>query len=339
MNLDFLKNSKFDPTEDKTKSEENKTIVKYINALYLIELLRKFNAANVTLMTAYQYGSEFLTPWRNDINLTKEFLRTNRYQLQKYNIYNACKAVQKLLGLYAETGTELYTEVPMDPNTRISILNCLDNAKNVTKFRRRMFDESQLDLKLMSSESNVRYAHSNFSDFEIADRILCALFNKYTELNRDLDLDSTKMKFGPHRKEKLDNRSYMCLRLLQDTMDIQIQDLDRGIVYNNFGAYASILSMLFRLYIPACIHPNRLERMYEKYVLRMPYADQAISYGRTFCNVAVEDVIGDKLPDLCKLKEFDTDLPTRNMSNGIDPDNLIEQYLITQYLAQYNNLW
>ncbi len=335
--FDPLHQTKFDPSKNIEEDNINLINLQYINKLYTIELLRYVNVNNVDIQVAWQYGQEFLTPWKDDKYLVKNFLEHNRYNLRKYIAYKAMAAVQKLLNGLEDFCTDLYVKVPMDAATRTSILSAMNNMNNVTQFKSRLLDEYLMELR-GGVTSTVRYGHGNFSEFEICDRIMCALFNTYTEMYKDLDTCKAKHHYGVHRKELLDNRFYMCKKLLKEMSDIQFCEMKKDNFYHNFGAWACLFSMLYRLVIPTEMHPNRLERMYEKYILRIPQAELGLSFARNFSDMCVEAVIGDKLPMLNKKFEFDTELNKEYSSYGIYPDSLVEHYLVTEKVLQPYNI-
>ncbi len=132
--LDPITNTKYDPTEDIQQQNMELINLQYINKLYLIELLRYVNVNNVDIQVAWQYGQEFLTPWKDDKYLVKDFLEHNRYNLRKYIVYKALLAVQKLLNGLEDFGTDIYQKVPMDPATRTSILSAMANTITYLKF-------------------------------------------------------------------------------------------------------------------------------------------------------------------------------------------------------------
>lgn len=312
-----------------------RTNLQYINALYCIELLRNSNVDNVDLQTTWQYGQHFMTPWKDQKELVKRYLHTHHHDLRRFVMHKLMHVVNKLIEGMELFKTELYTMTPLEPNVYNSILANMDNMLHVTEFEKRMFDEYRMDM--LKPNSTMRTVHSNFMDFEVADRILCGVFDTYTTLTRDKDTDTAKHHFGVHRHEILDNKVYLCIELLKKLYLRQIGELrivDHPFAYSNFGAWACIFSMFYRLVIPATMHPNRLDRMYDKYLMRHYDAERAIQYARPFSTLSVEAVALNKLPNLNPEYIKDTVLEENYSVGSTYPDGLVEKYLVSQFLVE-----
>ena len=308
-------------------SEEN--TISYINALYTIELLRVVNIENADYQVAHQFGVKLNTPWKDDPQMTHEFLHEHQDELRYFLRTKIGRTVKKLLDGTELFNTEAYRPLPISPSEFNSILSGLDSL-NRNNLMPRLFDMERDLGWSFNPDRELRHVPSNFGEIHVIDKLLCGVFDNYATTQEDLSLDSLKEKYGAYRKETLDNKVYACKCLMQQLYG---EASDRTLINYNF--WASILSVLYHSVIPQMIHPNRLERMYEKYIL--PYAAKSgsLAFGRKHSASTPEAAICHHLPILdCKYKE-DTVLPHQYQGTAVAPNSLVEHYLVTQHLLEY----
>lgn len=307
----------------------------YLASLYRIELLRNANIDNIDLMVAWQYGQEYLKPWKDNPYLIEDFFHTHHGELRLYVNNRFLRIVQTLInGLDIIMKPDLFTMTPLEPEIANSITAGMDDIISTGDFEKRLLDEYKADTS--KPNSTIRVARGNFTGFEVIDRLLCGVFDKFPELARELDDKKEKKLYGVHRHEILENKVYLCAGKLKEILGRQI---GAGCcctenLYTNLGAWACIFSMLYRLRVPIDMHPNRMDTLYDKYILRHPLATEAIEKMRPYSTLTVEAVADDKLPAFNPEFIQDTVLKQRYSIAATYPSSLVEKYLVTAYLTR-----
>lgn len=319
---------------DAQEAYEKNTNLWYLDKLYHIELLRYANIDNADLQVAWQYGQEYLTPWKDNSVLVEEFFHKHKNELRWYINHRLLRVVRKLLsGIDFLIKPEMFTMLPVEPEIANSIHSGLDGISNTAVFTQHFLDDYKCDVR--ANHGTTRLATGNMAGFEVLDRLLCGVHDKFPDLARELDDKKEKKLYGVHRHEILENKVYVCLEHLLQLHKKQSSNsfMNTGTLFTNFGVWACILSLIYRLRIPNTMHPNRMDTMYDKYVLRHPRAAQAIEKMRPFGTLTAEAVADDKLP-LLNCENLNESVLKQGYSvTATYPGGLIEKYLTTKYLA------
>lgn len=306
----------------------------YLTSLYRIELLRNANIDNIDLMVAWQYGQEYLKPWKDNPYLVEEFFHKHHNELRLYINARFLRIIQKLIdGLDIIMKPSLFTMTPLEPEIANSISAGMDDIISTGDFEKRLLDEYKADTS--KPNSTIRVARGNFAGFEVLDRLLCGIFDKFPEMARELDDKKEKKLYGVHRHEILENKVYLCAGKLKQILGIQVGAgcCCADTLYTNLGAWACIFSMLYRLRVPIEMHPNRMDTMYDKYILRDCHAAEAIEKMRGYSTLTVEAVADDKLPQFNPEFLQDTVLKQRYSISATYPSSLVEKYLVTMCIT------
>ena len=317
--------------------------IQYINALYCIELLRRVNVTNIDSMITWQYGKQYGAAWTEYDSLRERFKSIHPELLWQYLNLRCMAVVDKLLKGLPQLTTDAYIGTPMEPRVYDSILSSLDMLTD-TDFQERIMDEFVVRLNFNYDNVASHPIHnvsSNFMEFEVADRILCGVFDNFVTLNKQLSTEHFKEEYGRQRIQILDNRFPMCLKMLEHCYQLQCRKLSGlnnrqrdTLLYDNFGQWASIFSIFYRLVTPCQLHPKRLEAYYQDNILHHPLAAKAIGWARQFSMLPAEDVIDAQLPQLCPKMITDAIGHHTHMNVVRNPDGIVERYLVTQYLVE-----
>lgn len=313
-------------------SESN--VVSYVNALYSIEILRLIDVENADYQVAHQYGQKLNTPWKDNPQLVHNFLHEHRDELNAFMVNKAAGVVHKLMKGTELFNTEVYRPLPISPNEFNSILSGIDSIKKNKLMSELFLLEERYPYSSNSPEFQVKMNHasSNFGELHVIDKLLCGVFDNYATTQEDLNLRSLKNDYGVYRKESLDDKVYVCSCLREDLKNAAFSG---GRMVVNFKFWATLLSIFYRSVVPQNVHPNRLERLYEKYILPQAAKTGSLAFGRKFSASTPEAVLCHHLPYLdCEYKE-DTVLPHHYQGTAVAPNSLVEHYLVTQHLLEY----
>lgn len=314
--------------------EERNLNLWYLDKLYHIELLRYANIDNVDLQLAWQYGQEYMTPWKDNSVLVEEYFHKHRNELRWYINSRLLRIVGMLLsGLEKIQDTKTFTATPLEPEIANSIHSNLAGFARTSEMTNLLLRDFKCDIT--SGGSIVRLAKGNFSEFEVLDRLLCGIFDKFPDLARELDDKKEKKLYGVHRHEILDNKVYANIGgfLAAYASQKNSSFMNTGTLYTNFGAWACLFSLLYRLRVPATMHPDRMDTMYDKYVMRHDQAAQVIEKMRPFGTLTVEAVANDKLPPLNIGNLNESVLKQGYSVTATYPGGLVEKHLVTKYLV------
>lgn len=344
----------FTPLDKLERREHDKAhfrqILEYINALYLIEILRYCEVTHLDEHIAWQMGAYENAPWINSCQLVTSVYETQRKRLYHFLNYKFMRAVGKLLQGVENHKDEHYLQTPLNQALIGSIMSAFDQM--TTEFKHMSHNWGNLDNWLAydftaSLDLNrvvpVRHDYSEYTELQVIERLLIGWFDTYAEAYPNLNFNRAKEKYGVHRKEILDDRVYLCYKCLLDKYK-DIKELVQGTkhatathstFYVKCSAWACLLSILYRLVIPCRLHPNRLECMYEQYILSDHHVAKAIQYARKFSACTAEQVIDDHLPPLsCEYLPENLEYKKYSLS-GTYPNSVIERYLVTQYLLEH----
>lgn len=310
-------------------SADSGLILEYINHLYSIELLRNCNPRDITLMNAYTFGVDSNSVWKNDKTCVQNFLATHRDEIEDYNRARIICMLNKLNEGLPKLKSLVYTNVPLGAEDLNSIVNGMENL--FSKKRGTIFPVDT------TTKSTKVYANVPEYDMQLMNNVLKNVFNSFTGERRDLDTRTLKKAFGAHRHEVIDALTYVNFDYVYEKLSKEIgRFLNGEILLNEFTVklIADLFGVLYRLRIPANLHPNRLDRLYDKYILTNENAAEAIQYARKFSLLDPMDVAS------CHLLQWDTSmifndiLPHERSIASYSYRDLTEQYLVTQYLVQ-----
>lgn len=319
--------------------EENmdKAILWYINSLYAIELLRNSNLDNIDLQVAWQYGQKYMTPWRDNPTLVEEFMHRHRPELRQFINSKLLQVVKRLMdGVSMLSNRKFFTMTPLEPNIVESILAGLDDIANTGDIQKRILDEYAMDVA--KPNSTIRMVSGNFAGFEVLDRLLCGIFDKFPEMTKEKDHWRTRCNFGRKWNEVVDNKVYLCTKRLFEIYGEQINIPSVGvpIIYSNFAAWACLLSIVYRLSVPMEMRPGRMETLFVEHIQRHEKYVPALEEVREFNSLTVEAVADKGFPDLnCDMIK-DSVLKQGYAVTAIYPNSLIERYLVSQCLLEKN---
>lgn len=322
-------------------------VVEYINKLYTIELLRNICDNDITYGLTWQYGKASNAVWKNDPQLIKSFQLTHREELNQFatnRIMNTCKDLIKYL---PKLFTGVYSDVPLDPKELSSVYQGIEN------FIRQVGNRDAF-----TYERNI--SRGNYSDLSLIERLVMNVFNNYTEKHQDLSIDPIKKRYGAKRNEVL-NRSVYCnsskiFKLLEKLVSDNFNVVGRMFNCcpkhmidnkNALNLLVTAISIFFHMRIPNSIHPNSLDRLYDKYIKRDGYNVDGIQFARQYSGCNELEIITDDCELLNGLQHIKDELnssqvniftnePIVDRTNTNDNgDNIIERYLVTKYLLCY----
>ena len=342
--------------KQETDKKHYKQILEYINQLYLIEILRHCEVTHLDLQIAWQMGKLNDEPWIDSPQLVKTVMGTKTKDMYYFLNSKFAKAVGKLLKGLEGHNDEHYLKTPLTQALIDSIMSGFDQLMVEIKQTNNLGNIPnwfEYDFSIGSGNEfewgvPIRHDYSEYTDLQVVERLLIGWFDTYTDTYDDLDYAKARRKYGAARKEILDNRVYLCYKCLLDKYkDIketvlgegQARRMSGGDFYIKCSAWACLLSILYRLSIPCDMHPARLDRMYDHYILTNPKAVKALQYGRKYGGCTAEQVIYDSLIPLeCTYLPENLRLSGYSLS-GTYPNSIIERYLVTQYLLEkdFNN--
>lgn len=336
--------------EREESTQEYGNILRYINFLYGIELLRNSNVANVDQMTAWQYGQFFQTPWKDNDVLVYKFLEEHKTDLYAFNIQKLMRLTKKLLAELDNFKSSIYVKVALDPHTAKSLSAGLQEAVTDNNIMRSFMSEARVNDHVNSSQPHmIRHYRGAMMGIEVADRVLCGVFDEWTQNRPLLNTDAAKDTYGADRQDVLDNRIYACTcwmrRQIQEALSITCYDLTFRRVFalysNFFHLYASLFSIMFRMVVPVGMHPDRLSNLYDKYVTTHTDYHKYLCKTRKMSGLTVETVADDTIPRINKRYLEDTVLAESNplhthrfLFTATYPDSLVEKYVMTQCLVE-----
>lgn len=333
----------FQKEERKTKDKNQLlTIIEYINSLYLIELLRYSETSRIDLQIAHQYAKANNAPWADSEDMLMELYDKEKVALYEFLNQKFCRAVTKLLNGVTKTKSDLYTAVPLEPQIVISIFSALEthfgSNWRVDPTRENRALDSWLVLHPHTfcgtrSYTNIKEDFTSFTDLQVVDRLLLGVFDTFTTSQKGLNTDWMKDHYGPYRKDARDGKVY--LRCLCKWLSLTVDRLKKSHDCTfRCPSWSTVLSIIYHLNTPVGLHPGRLERMYEKYIRRNHHFAPAIQYARQFSTATAEDVVDDKLPDLCPFCSDTNRINSNFFITAVYPNSLVEEYLATQWLLE-----
>ena len=321
-------------------------VTKYIRNLFAIELLRKADPWNVTLEGAWLYGTKFGCSWAipakkpgeipGALESAKEIYRD---KIIAYQYERLLHLVHKLnSGVEDLCSPTKYRAVALDQNLITSILSNL-NAICERDFRAELLHVDQMKRQRNTTyKPRIRNSRTLFGEFENIDRMLVAVFDMWTEDRRDLDNEKAKAHYGVGRHDALDNKMYKCIGCLEHMYGEQLKifgnQTDPALA-DNFTMWASVFSMLYRLNVPRVIHPNSLNRLYEKYITRNEGFPIAISKCRCYSVLDPVDVVSVSVEDLCPMITDGNSITSGQLARPLEPESLVEKYLVCDYLVNH----
>ena len=332
--LDDL-NDRLDAYSRPSEDDLIPTHIKYIHALYCIEALRNIRIDNIDLQVAWQYGQMYNVAWKDHLPLVESYFHNYKHELRMFLMHKVFGVMSKLVQGSTLFASNLYTQTPLDPNTINTIVTNITQLAEEDNLLRSFLSEHLVEVQ---KTDNITKHYRAFMGLEVADRALCGVFDTFALKNKDQDSDHNKHHYGVARHEILDNKSYLCVEwlkkcLLEGKNQIWFNQDNSISYYDHFGLWACVFSILYRLVIPLGMHPNRMDRMYDKYVMQHPRFQEAVQYARKYSALPLEAVIDTCLPKLNDELMQDTVLK-QHFSVGVTyPDSLVERYLTTQYLC------
>ena len=334
MNFDALKEAHHGPGLG-----DIRTNVDYIHRLLSLELLMKLDTNNTNIVQAWQYGQATDAVWKDNPVLVEKYAKKHVNDLHGFLLYRVGKEVQSLAEGLDDLASANYSLVPLDPNVYNSLLANLTSA-DIKAGAKKFFTNRQFAVdNQYSGPFDFRILNDNDNGYKIADvgqlqtlvRLLHNEFNMYTSPNDDLDTPRSRAHYGVRRREILDRKIYMCWKCLKDSF----AELSRKMANNyNYRETVTYLDIFYHLAIPATMHPNTLDRMYEKYVKRHPGFMDAVQKARRYSGFYPIDVICEEVARLpCPRVDLNpSGLPNKFLYTQVAPDSLVERYLVTRYL-------
>ena len=328
-------------------ARDDNAVIEYIHYLYVVEILRSLSDSKITYKLAWQYGKETKSIWSGCPEMVNEFLQSHPNELASYGVKRINDLVTDLYEYLLKLSTGVYSDVPLDTGELNSVNRCITNLIN--------FIPSSLN-KLKSDRSfDSKISGGDYFDIKLVERLLMNVFDSYTDKHRDLDTSEAKKKYGAKRHEVL-NTSVYCrcsnlFDLLSKFVNTKLKNIEINLCCsksindnrNIISILASIASIFLHLRIPADIHPNRLDRLYDKYVKRNSNAIEAIQLFRQYSGCSALEVITkdcETLKGTQFVKEpmtkndfYKIETSVRSVSDELGDDNNIERYLVTKFMA------
>jgi hypothetical protein len=303
----------------------------YLHGLLAIEMLRQIKPCDVGLAVAWQYGQNYQTPWRDTKPLVEKFLHTHKAELTAFVNFKAMKMIKELLENTEHFGTAAYTLTPLDPGQVASIRSALDSLKYETLIHEMLKDEYRIAKAF--ENTHVKFSKSHYANLEFLDKMLISNFEQ-------ADIHQSQYVKGDHYKRTgmepliFDNKVTQCFKCLEKVYGYQLREAQKNVYYNNFGFWASILSIFYRLVLPVGLAPHKLDDYYTHEILHNPRAQKAITFGRMFSALPIEAALcsGTELPTVNINYLWEKNKPQQYSMDMTDPDSLVERYLTTQYL-------
>lgn len=326
---------------------DDQTIIEYIFHRYEAEALRNLTDSQITYRLTWQYGKETDAVWKNSDELTRLYMQSHPTELTKYAVHRICNMIHCLFDYLPKLTTGAYSDVPMEPKELRSINSGMTNLLNfipnsVNKIKRDISFESKI-------------SGGDYFDIKVIERVLSNIFNTYTDEHRDLDTDHAKHHFGVKRHEVLNANVYCNFSKLFDLLKKFVLTKLPNVLSclynvksindnrNVLSILASVASVFMQLRIPLNMHPNKLDRLYEKYIKRLDPTIEAIQVARQYSGFNLLEVVGAE-PCILSGSQYVTDPLTRNnfyheepaelsSKTEIKEDSLAERLLVTQILA------
>lgn len=327
-------------------TSDDSVVTEYIHYLYVVEILRSLGESKLTYKLAWQYGQETKAIWRDCPEMVNDFLQSHPDELNKYALKRVGSLVAKLFKFLPKLATGVYTDVPLDTGELNSVNRCITNMLN--------FIPSSLNKNKLDRSFNSKISGGDYFDSRLTERLLMNVFNTYTDKHRDLDTDVAKHKYGAKRHEVL-NTSVYCrcsnlFELLSKFISEKLSKIETNFCCaksindnrNALSILASIASIFLHLRIPSNIHPNKLDRLYDKYIKQNSSVVDAIQLFRQYSGCSALEVITDNCEILkgtqfvkepmTKNDFYKSEISVRNVTNELGDDNNIERYLVTKFM-------
>ena len=323
-----------------------KTILRYINSLYAIELLRNCDITHIDLQIAHQYAcSQCAGGMSSDI--LQQIYEQDRMTLQGFLRNKIYCVIQQLLD---NPEYESYVPVGVEPATLESLgsalehhfkaIDTVDRANNDDAITRWVCYKFRHPFGTNEFVPRFNEDFTAFSDLQVADRVITGIFDTYRTRYRDLDTDEFRHDYGPHRKDILDNKVYPCHcvdKAICELIKRLQRRTDASQLWPRCSAWACLLSMMYHLRAPKFIHPDRLEDMYQQYIASDVHVAGALEYSRKFGTVIAEAALDTKVPDLCdKLLHREQNAYHNNsFITATYPNSIVERYLTTKWMLDH----
>lgn len=323
-------------------------VIKYISNLYFIELLSQVNENRVTYQLAGQYCNFFNFRWKNEPILIKKFYDEEKNKLKTYLKFRIKDSVKYLIENFPSINNCDYALVPLDSATVSSITALLECKIPREKTRIELFfDECIKNLAFSEYNRNHNLLMKTNTEVdnhvEIADTLIRSIFNTFTADQINTDSKYHRDNYGVQRYALANNKTNITWEHINFILNILKKETGTEVFHTCYSyditsdlshKYARILSILYRLLIPVEIHPNSLDRLYEKYVLKNKHTIPIINKVRTYSGLLqIEDIIGKDIPSIY-LDTLTDDALLFNTEQTTNPDNLIERYLVTRKLFE-----
>lgn len=332
--------------EDMLVTSDDSVVIEYIHKLYTLELLRKIHENDVTYGLTYQFGVLSGAAWKDDPVLVKNFQLTHKKELMEFGAYKVKCALTDLVNYVDKLSTCIYADVPLDPQELNSVYQGVENFLRTIVSGRDWLNAYCRNL-----------SKSTYSDLSILERLVMNVFNNFTEKHRDLSIEPIKKRYGPRRGELNNRHVYSNVDKIFTAVGKTISALSENIVNSIYGTntkryndernvlhvLVTFLSLLIHLRIPNSIHPNSLDRLYDKFIKKNGFGVDEIQHARQFSGcteleVLVEDCsMLDSIPIVMQNEVNSHENIHRTIiqrdNNNDNGDSLIERYLVTKLLS------
>lgn len=327
-------------------------VLQHTLAFLTIDLLDEINyLSNTDPLLAFQYGILYRTPWKDNAEAVKQFGRQQPGIIGKFVLEKAWCAINTLIAKAVNLQSACYGPVPVEPNIFNSLMQLLDDLNRGKQIREGLFlsdqfsrsafrtyaDEplfnaQQLEMKQIA----LRDVAGQYPDIELADKVMRGIWDNYSARNEDLSTSSMRCGYGENRNQLADNRVYLCRCMLEKlytwaNAEIQASARSKSPL---IGLWARMLSILYRSVCPTCMAPHSTDGMYQH--LKRVVADgvfaKAVQTARKFSGVSPEAALCMTTDMLHFHGEYQNELPHRFIGGQINPDSLVERYLVLKQL-------
>lgn len=327
--------------DNTVQPNEDLITLEYINALYSIEMLRQADPRVVNEFTAWQFGQMSDAIWKNHPQSTHQFYMLHRHELERFNVHKIRCMMNKLAAGLDKFGSFLYATTAVEPELFNSITALLRSALG----SKHGYEFGVHDASIAHSTQNFGGLKNSDFDIHLADRLLQNEFNMFTEDRVDLDTDSSKKRYGQNRHTLLDNKvmfdwnaiKKLCTDAISKgyTPGGRTDIIDKRIAPSkNTLFFASLFSVLYHLRVPTLIHPNTLDRMYDKYILTNDLASDGLQFARKYSGFQSMDVIACRLLPMNSKLTVQSWMPHNFVVGTCAPNSTVERYLVTQYILE-----
>lgn len=271
----------------------------YAQRLLLIEVLRKANINDVSILTAYEYGKSTLAVWRDEPILVNKYMQHNKAGLINFNIERYIGILNYIAKGLCEVELDKYTYLPLTPTDVDVLNNAFSNAARWLDSTNNSGINELLDFDV--AENDLKYIYENISDK-----------NHYVS-------------YGDRLHDEKISTCFKCLIHKGSLNRDKIKELiDRSRASNTVSDSVSvvlktvlqIISILLRLQYPKEILPSSIKNLLNVEYLRTP-SIAGISALPAFDLISKQKRYGQAMPIV------DTEIPhqIRNLYLNGDADN------------------